>query len=140
MIAKLGLSVLVRRRGAILRRGPLAGKRDFAVRWRSLRMKIRPLSIVLIPLGIGDRAASEPISNVGLVRRNPAGGSKCIFRRIERNLVHLGMRLLKQFPNLFLHRTIVAFALDVQNDVSIWIDQIPIGPDIRMVGAPDRSL
>src|SRR5689334_4346009 len=50
------------------------------------------------------------------------------------------MRSGKKFTNLLLHRLIVALALDVKDDVSVLVDQIPIGPDIGMVGTPNRAL
>jgi hypothetical protein len=62
------------------------------------------------------------------------------FRRVHRNLTQLRMGCGQKFAYLLLHRPIVSLALEVKNDVSVRIDEIAIGPDVRTVGAPDGAL
>ena len=54
--------------------------------------------------------------------------------------MHLWMGCGQELAYLLLHGPVVSLALDVKNDVSVRIDQIAIGPDVRTVGAPDGAL
>src|SRR5579875_3613985 len=133
VVTHLSPRALAYRGHAVVADLPASAQHDGAIGGRMWRDKIHGVALAVMTQIVH-------LADIGLLGYIAALRGEGVLRRIEWDCHHLRMRHGQQRANFFFHHPVIAFAEDVHDDLTLLINKVALGPTLRIVRLPGRSL